>query len=150
MKSHHMIHISPILSCPLGSDILHRRPYPSSEECRTPKTPTARIPPPHRRHHPIRSPYFFPAVPFPTLRARPSTNLPLFFDLSIGSSMPPQLLLFSPSFFLLLPCMWNRLCVTIPNELAHLVSHPFYPSLFLVPPPTHPQPIPNPFPTLEL
>ncbi len=143
MKSHHMLHISPILPCPLGADMLHRRPYASSEECRTPKTPTARIPPPHRRRHPIRSPYFFPAVPFPTLRARPSANLPLFFDPLIGSSMPPQLLELALFLFFCHACGID--CVFYnSNELAHLVSHPFYSSLFLVSPPTHSQPIPNP------
>lgn len=141
MKSHHMLHISPILPCPLGADMLHRRPYPSSEECRTPKTPTAHIPPPHRRRHPIRSPYFFPAVPFPTLRARPSANLPPFFDPLIGSSMPPQLLLFSPSFFLFLPRMRNRLCV-----LQFRTSLPTSYLIHSIPPCSlfpHP-PIPNP------
>lgn len=143
MKSHHMLHISPILSCPLGADMLHRRPYASSEECRTPKTPTARIPPPHRRRHPIRSPYIFPAVPFPTLRARPSANLPLFFDPSIISSMPPQLLELALFLFFCRVCGID--CVFYNSERACpprissilILLVPYFPTH---PSPTHPQP----------
>lgn len=141
-----MLHISPILSCPLGADMLHRRPYPSSEDVEALKHQ------PHASHHLIVAVTLF-AARISSQRFRSQLSAPDLLRISPRSSILRLLLqcllnssnlpLFSPSFPLLLPRMWNRLCVlqfqrACPPRISSIL-------ILLVPCfPTHP------FPTLEL
>ncbi len=143
MKSHHMLHISPILSCPLGADMLHRRPYPSSEDVEALKHQ------PHTSHHPIAAVTLF-AARISSQRFRSQLPAPDLLQISPRSSILRLVLqcLLNSSFFPLLfsfschACGIDCVCYNSQRACPPRIS---FILVLLVPCfPTHPSP------TLEL